>query len=223
MSTLSGTGDGVGSGVKDRKRSAHWSDDDTTILLNHLLAHRDTGRTADNGFKPEIWREAAALLDRASAGLDTDHHASSSTDAAAAAAAAAAANMGGPKTPEACKSRWQRLQRDFRAVKEMEEVKGFEFDRSTWRLKASSDDWAKAEKVSTSSVSSFSGRRVPRDAPSRSHVRMRHEGNTSVPEVMLLHISGDKDLGWWRVRLESVYAWRRGRVGLRTIQQSTHD
>lgn len=150
MSTIAGPGEGAGSAMKDRKRSAHWSDDDTTVLLNHLLVHRDTGRTADNGFKPEIWREASALLDRASAGLDTDHQASSSTNAAAAAAAAAAvaANMGGPKTPEACKSRWQRLQRDFRAVREMEEVKGFEFDRSTWRLKASAEDWAKAEKVS---------------------------------------------------------------------------
>lgn len=183
--------------MKDRKRSAHWSDDDTTVLLNHLLAHRDTGRTADNGFKPEIWREASALLDRASAGLDTDHHASSSTDAAA-------ANMGGPKTPEACKSRWQRLQRDFRAVREMEEVKGFEFDRSTWRLKASAEDWAKAEKVSNHFLVPFLSDRGARfSMGDRGVVQLRHEEGASLGAWGHFAAQSVNHLRWWR------NAWRR--------------
>lgn len=69
---------------KDRKRSAHWSDSDTDILVEVLLRERDTGRTVDNGFKPEVWKEAARLLENRNF-------------------------VGGPKTPEACRSRWQRV------------------------------------------------------------------------------------------------------------------
>lgn len=143
---------GADSPFKDRKRSAHWSDDDTTVLLNHLLAHKDSGRTADNGFKPEIWRDAAALF-TGPPGYRRNRQSSTATDGHAEALAPAArttlsGNMGGPKTPEACKSRWQRLQRDYRAVREMEDVQGFEFDRSAWKLKASAEDWGKAENVS---------------------------------------------------------------------------
>ena len=70
--------------LKDRKKSAHWTDADTDTLVNVLLRYKDTGRTADNGFKPEVWREASNRLEGATV-------------------------IGGPKTPEACKSRWQRV------------------------------------------------------------------------------------------------------------------
>lgn len=73
---------------KDRKRSAHWSDSDTDILVDVLLRERDTGRTVDNGFKPEVWKEAARLLENSNF-------------------------VGGPKTPEACRSRWQRVGPSF--------------------------------------------------------------------------------------------------------------
>lgn len=49
-----------------------------------LLQHKDAGRTLDNGFKPEVWRLAAEALH----GVE---------------------HVGGPKTPDACKSRWQRV------------------------------------------------------------------------------------------------------------------
>ncbi|KAK8853360.1 hypothetical protein IAR55_004064 [Kwoniella newhampshirensis] len=107
--------------LKDRKRSAHWTDSDTETLVNLLLRYKDTGRTADNGFKPEIWREASGLLE-------------SST------------YMGGPKTPDACKSRWQRLQRDYKAAKDMEAMPGFTWDRNTHRLSATPAAWENAEK-----------------------------------------------------------------------------
>jgi hypothetical protein len=72
--------------AKDRKKSAHWTDADTDILITLLLRYKDSGRTADNGFKPEVWREASGMLEGTTF-------------------------MGGPKTPEACKSRWQRVSR----------------------------------------------------------------------------------------------------------------
>ncbi|WWD19786.1 hypothetical protein CI109_104250 [Kwoniella shandongensis] len=106
--------------VKDRKRSAHWTDSDTETLVNLLLRYKDSGRTADNGFKPEVWREAAGLLEGST-------------------------YMGGPKTPDACKSRWQRLQRDYRAAKDMEAMPGFTWDRNTHRLSASPKAWENAE------------------------------------------------------------------------------
>ena len=74
----------MSSSKQDRKKSAHWSDQDTEILVDLLLRYKDTGRTPDNGFKPEVWREASGLLQRNNP-------------------------IGGPKTPEACKSRWQRV------------------------------------------------------------------------------------------------------------------
>lgn len=70
--------------LKDRKKSAHWSDADTDILINILVRHKDAGRTSDNGFKPEVWREAAGLFEGTTF-------------------------VGGPKTADACKSRWQRV------------------------------------------------------------------------------------------------------------------
>ncbi|OWT37541.1 hypothetical protein J008_05032 [Cryptococcus neoformans] len=106
---------------KDRKRSAHWSDSDTDILVDVLLRERDTGRTVDNGFKPEVWKEAARLLENSNF-------------------------VGGPKTPEACRSRWQRLQRDYRLAKEMEVLPGFSWDHNTHRLSASPEAWMNAEK-----------------------------------------------------------------------------
>lgn len=75
---------GTASPVKDRKKSAHWTDSDTETLVNILLRYKDTGRTPDNGFRPEIWKEASLVLEKSTF-------------------------MGGPKTPEACKSRWQRV------------------------------------------------------------------------------------------------------------------
>ena len=56
--------------------------------------------------------------------------------------------MGGAKTPEACKSRWQRLQRDYKAVRDLEEFAGFTWDRNEHRLKASEQAWDAAGKVS---------------------------------------------------------------------------
>jgi ferredoxin len=70
--------------LKDRKKSAHWSDADTDILINILVRHKDAGRTSDNGFKPEVWREAAGMFEGTTF-------------------------VGGPKTADACKSRWQRV------------------------------------------------------------------------------------------------------------------
>ncbi|OCF77622.1 hypothetical protein I204_01616 [Kwoniella mangroviensis CBS 8886] len=107
--------------TKDRKRSAHWTDSDTETLVNLLLRYKDSGRTADNGFKPEIWEEASLLLEGNT-------------------------YMGGPKTPDACKSRWQRLQRDYKAAKDMEAMPGFSWDRTTNRLFASAECWINAEK-----------------------------------------------------------------------------
>lgn len=69
---------------KDRRKSAHWTDADTAVLIDVLLRYKDTGRTQDNGFKPEVWKEAAELVKGSTI-------------------------IGGPKTPEACKSRWQRV------------------------------------------------------------------------------------------------------------------
>ncbi|OCF34228.1 hypothetical protein I316_04179 [Kwoniella heveanensis BCC8398] len=106
---------------KNRKRSAHWTDEDTDTLVTLLLRHRDTGRTADNGFKPEIWQEAAHLLK-------------------------ARTHVGGPKTPDVCKSRWQRLQRDYKAAKDMQAMPGFSWDRENHRLAASAEAWEQAEK-----------------------------------------------------------------------------
>ena len=74
---------------KDRKKSAHWTEADTSILVTCLMRHKDTGRTQDNGFKPEVWKEAADLVKDMT-------------------------TMGGPKTPDACKSRWQRVRRYLR-------------------------------------------------------------------------------------------------------------
>jgi len=76
---------------KDRKKSAHWTEADTAILVNCLMRHKDTGRTQDNGFKPEVWKEAADLVKGSTM-------------------------MGGPKTPDACKSRWQRVRLAFLPV-----------------------------------------------------------------------------------------------------------
>ncbi|WVQ94878.1 hypothetical protein IAU59_001962 [Kwoniella sp. CBS 9459] len=107
--------------AKDRKRSAHWTDEDTDTLVSLLLRHRDKSRTADNGFKPEVWMEAYILL------KPTTH-------------------VGGPKTPDACKSRWQRLQRDYKAAKDMEAMPGFSWDRENHRLAATAEAWEQAEK-----------------------------------------------------------------------------
>lgn len=109
-------------GSKDRKKSAHWTDSDTEVLINVLLRHRETGRTTDNGFKPGVWDEASGLLERTM-------------------------YMGGPKTPDACKSRWQRLQRDYKVVRELEALRGFSWDRNQHRLHASEEAWEAAEKV----------------------------------------------------------------------------
>ena len=70
--------------VKERKKSAHWTDADSENLISLLLRYKETGRTGDNGFKPEVWREVSVVLERSTL-------------------------IGGPKTPEACKTRWQRV------------------------------------------------------------------------------------------------------------------
>jgi hypothetical protein len=75
---------GPSSPARDRKKSAHWTDNDTESLVNVLLRYKDSGRTPDNGFRPEVWKEASLVLERSTF-------------------------IGGPKTPEACKSRWQRV------------------------------------------------------------------------------------------------------------------
>jgi hypothetical protein len=82
--SINGTGTGAASPIKDRKKSAHWTDNDTETLVNILLRFKDTGRTPDNGFRPEVWKEASLVLEKSTF-------------------------IGGPKTPEACKSRWQRV------------------------------------------------------------------------------------------------------------------
>lgn len=69
---------------RDRKKSAHWTEEDTQVLVDTLMRYKDSGRTQDNGFKPEVWKEAAELVKGST-------------------------SIGGPKTPEACKSRWQRV------------------------------------------------------------------------------------------------------------------
>jgi hypothetical protein len=79
-----GATSGTASPIKDRKKSAHWTDNDTETLVNILLRFKDTGRTPDNGFRPEVWKEASLVLEKSTF-------------------------IGGPKTPEACKSRWQRV------------------------------------------------------------------------------------------------------------------
>lgn len=105
-----------------RKKSAHWSDEDTETLIDVLLQHRDSGRTADNGFKPEVWDKAAALLE-------------------------SNANTGGEKTPDACKSRWQRLQRDYKFARQLlTSGLGFTWDNVKHRLHATDASWAAAEK-----------------------------------------------------------------------------
>lgn len=105
-----------------RKKSAHWSDEDTETLIDVLLQHRDSGRTADNGFKPEVWDKAAALLE-------------------------SNANTGGAKTPDACKSRWQRLQRDYKFARQLlTSGYGFTWDNAKHKLHASDQSWAAAEK-----------------------------------------------------------------------------
>lgn len=109
-------------GGKDRKKSAHWTDADTEILIGVLLRHRDSGRTSDNGFKTEVWDEASELLQRTH-------------------------QMGGFKTPDACKSRWQRLQRDYKFARELEALPGFAWDVNAHRLSASEAAWEAAEKV----------------------------------------------------------------------------
>jgi len=98
-------------------------------LINVLIRHRETGRTSDNGFKPEVWDEASMLLER-------NHQ------------------MGGFKTPDACKSRWQRLQRDYKFARELlETFPGFTWDRNEHRLSASQAAWAAADaKVSSNSA-----------------------------------------------------------------------
>lgn len=73
---------------KERKKSAHWSETDTVILINTLMQHKDSGRTVDNGFKPSVWRIASEALH----GVE---------------------HVGGPKTPDACKSRWQRVSQNL--------------------------------------------------------------------------------------------------------------
>jgi hypothetical protein len=91
------------------------------LLISVLLRHHDTGRTSDNGFKVEVWDEASMLLER--------NH-----------------SMGGFKTPDACKSRWQRLQRDFKFVRELLDVfPGFRWDHTEHRLSASPSAWAEAD------------------------------------------------------------------------------
>lgn len=107
---------------KDRKKSAHWTDADTEILIGVLLNHKESGRTSDNGFKPYVWREASDLLE----GETT---------------------VGGPKTAEACKSRWQRLQRDYKAAKEFEAMPGFTWDNVHHKLSATPEVWEAAHKV----------------------------------------------------------------------------
>ncbi|BEI92046.1 uncharacterized protein CcaverHIS019_0408660 [Cutaneotrichosporon cavernicola] len=107
---------------KIRKKSAHWADPDTDLLLEVLLRHREKGRTADNGFEPEVWQEAAKSLE--------------STN-----------GTGGEKTPDACRSRWQRLQREFKFAREyLEERPGFSWDRHKHKLQASEESWAAAER-----------------------------------------------------------------------------
>ncbi|GMK57080.1 hypothetical protein CspeluHIS016_0309200 [Cutaneotrichosporon spelunceum] len=86
-----------------------------------LLRHREKGRTADNGFEPEVWQEAAKSLE--------------STN-----------GTGGEKTPDACRSRWQRLQREFKFAREyLEECPGFSWDRNKHKLQAADESWAAAE------------------------------------------------------------------------------
>ncbi|KLT42519.1 hypothetical protein CC85DRAFT_285428 [Cutaneotrichosporon oleaginosum] len=107
---------------KIRKKSAHWADSDTDKLLEVLLRHREKGRTADNGFEPEVWQEAAKCLE--------------STN-----------GTGGEKTPDACRSRWQRLQREFKFARQyLEECHGFSWDRNKHKLYASEESWAAAER-----------------------------------------------------------------------------
>jgi hypothetical protein len=107
-------------GGKDRKKSAHWTDNDTDTLIGVLLRHRDSGRTSDNGFKPEVWDEASALLERA-------HY------------------LGGSKTPDACKSRWQRLQRDYKFARQLQSYPNIAWDRNEHRLVGNEAAWEAAE------------------------------------------------------------------------------
>jgi hypothetical protein len=107
---------------KIRKKSAHWADSDTDKLLEVLLRNREKGRTADNGFEPEVWQEAARCLENTN-------------------------GTGGEKTPDACRSRWQRLQREFKFARQyLEECHGFSWDRSKHKLQASDESWAQAER-----------------------------------------------------------------------------
>ncbi|WVQ74336.1 hypothetical protein IAR50_003935 [Cryptococcus sp. DSM 104548] len=117
--------------MKERKRSAHWSGQDTQILINVLLREKDT-RTADNGFPPEVWQEVSGLLMGRNPNMAQD---------------GSELLLGGAKTPEACKSRWQRLQRDYKAAKELSQLPDITWDNTTHRLEAPEHAWQNAAKV----------------------------------------------------------------------------
>ncbi|ODN73370.1 hypothetical protein, variant 2 [Cryptococcus amylolentus CBS 6039] len=117
--------------MKERKRSAHWSGQDTQILINVLLREKDT-RTADNGFPPEVWQEVSGLLMGSNPNLAQD---------------GSEMLLGGAKTPEACKSRWQRLQRDYKAAKELAQLPDIKWNNTTHRLEATEHAWQNAAKV----------------------------------------------------------------------------
>ncbi|WVO18481.1 hypothetical protein L204_106198 [Cryptococcus depauperatus] len=101
---------------KDCKRLAHWSDKDTSIHISILMRETDSGRTSDNDLKPKVWKEIPSLLDGSNF-------------------------MGSRKTPEACKSIWQRLQRDYKLVNELEMMPRFSWDSKTHQLPASEGTW----------------------------------------------------------------------------------
>ncbi|WVN90908.1 uncharacterized protein L203_106153 [Cryptococcus depauperatus CBS 7841] len=101
---------------EDCKRLAHWSDKDTSIHISILMRETDSGRTSDNDLKPKVWKEIPSLLDGSNF-------------------------MGSRKTPEACKSIWQRLQRDYKLANELEMMPRFSWDSKTHQLPASEGTW----------------------------------------------------------------------------------
>nr|ODN90920.1 hypothetical protein L204_05759 [Cryptococcus depauperatus CBS 7855] len=80
------------------------------------MRETDSGRTSDNDLKPKVWKEIPSLLDGSNF-------------------------MGSRKTPEACKSIWQRLQRDYKLVNELEMMPRFSWDSKTHQLPASEGTW----------------------------------------------------------------------------------
>nr|ODN92584.1 hypothetical protein L203_00863 [Cryptococcus depauperatus CBS 7841] len=86
------------------------------------MRETDSGRTSDNDLKPKVWKEIPSLLDGSNF-------------------------MGSRKTPEACKSIWQRLQRDYKLANELEMMPRFSWDSKTHQLPASEGTWVATDMV----------------------------------------------------------------------------